>query len=374
MGEEKEVQEIVTNENKAKRKRWPIVVGIIAVVILILVAVAAYVFNHYYSLLDRQIGTETEDWVPITLEEDYEADLGEGEDAGPEATAEEIAALEEQLEKNLETIQETSVLDVNAFNILLIGVDSRGSNFSGRSDSMILVSINKETKKIVMTSFLRDIYVSIPGHGSNRLNAAYAYGGTSLLAKTIKSNFGISVDRCVVVNFYLVMDFVDALGGLDINISSDEIRVMNDYVKGHNILLGKKEGSDIISQSDAGMVHLNGSQTLAYSRVRYVGTDFARTERQRNVLSLCQAKAMKMNLTEMNSLLEEFLPRVRTDLTASDCASLLLLALSMSDYEVSNMTIPQDGTWSNARINGMAVLNVDFAANAKAWYEKVSEK
>ena len=135
-----------------------------------------------------------------------------------------------------------------------------------------------------MTSFLRDIYLSIPGYESNRLNAAYAYGGTKLLTETIKANFGITVDRCLVVNFYVVMDLVDAVGGIDLDVTADEISVMNGYIRHHNQLLGNPENTDILSSDDAGTIHADGNQALAYARVRYVGTAFARTGRQRTVI------------------------------------------------------------------------------------------
>ena len=109
-------------------------------------------------------------------------------------------------------------------------------------------------------------------------------------------------------------------------------------------------------------------------RVRYVGTDFARTGRQRTIINRSLEKAKGMNLAEMNSMMGQFLPRVRTDLTEMDCANLLLMLLGISDYSIDSMTIPQEGTWKSARIRGMAVLSVDMKANAKAWYEKVSEK
>lgn len=225
-----------------------------------------------------------------------------------------------------------------------------------------------------MTSFLRDIYLSIPGHGNNRLNASYAFGGTELLTDTIMANFGISVDRCIVVNFYLVMDMVDAVDGIDLDVTADEIRVMNKYIRNHNQLLGNPEGTDILLEEDAGKIHVNGSQALAYARVRYVGTDFARTGRQRTVISKCLEKIKKLNVGKIIGLVGEFLPRIRTDLTEGDCATLLLMMLDLDSYEFQSLIVPVDGTWKNANINGMSVLTVDFSANARAWHDAVDGK
>ena len=118
---------------------------------------------------------------------------------------------------------------------------------------------------------------------------------------------------------------------------------------------------------------MNGNQALAYARNRYVGTDFARTDRQRTVVSKCIEKIKKLGLGEISKLAEDFLPRVRTDLTEGDCATLLLMALNLSDYEIKTMAVPVDGTWKSANINGMSVLTIDFSANTQAWLEAVKE-
>lgn len=363
-------------EKKRGKKKWLVAFICVFVILGILVGVAYGMFHHYFSLMrrveDQPAGTEEPtEFVDTQLPPEQE-DMP----SIPPATDDEIEDLETELQKNLEQMEANSDLyHTDAFNILLIGVDSRSESMSGRSDSMILVSINKQTKQVTMTSFLRDIYLSIPGYGSNRLNAAYAYGGTELLTETIKANFGITVDRCLVVNFYLVMDLVDAVGGIDLELSADEIRVMNQYyISHHNRLLGNPEGTDMLSESDAGTVHVNGNQALAYARVRYVGTDFARTGRQRTVISKCLEKVKKMSLGEISGLAEKFLPRVLTDLSEGDCATLLLMMLNLGDYEFDNLTIPVDGTWNYANIRGMSVITVDFSANAQAWHNKVEGK
>lgn len=353
------------------KKKW--VIALISVLAVVgIVAGAGYgVFHHYYSLMGRLDGLESEN--PEQSNQTLPPE-SEDEPTLPPASEDEIKQLEEEMRENLEKMEQNSELyTTDAFNVLLIGVDSRSESLSGRSDCMILVSIDKSSKKVVMTSFLRDIYLSIPGHGSNRLNAAYAFGGTDLLTETIKANFGIKVDRCVVVNFYLVMDLVDAVGGIELEITADEIRVMNSYLKEQNRLLGNPEGTDVLAESAAGIIHVNGNQALAYARNRYVGTDFARTDRQRTVVSKCIEKIKKLGLGEISKLAEDFLPRVRTDLTEGDCATLLLMALNLSDYEIKTMAVPVDGTWKSANINGMSVLTIDFSANTQAWLEAVKE-
>ncbi len=372
----------MNNKTKYKRKRSKRkIIGILAGVLVILLLTAGLVgygvFKHYYNLLDFNTGDnwEAHDNTEEIIEFEEEENDNYSEIPIDEADAEEIEVIEDALEQNLENMENISLPEDEVFNILIIGVDSRNNDFAGRSDAMILASINQSTNKVLLTSFLRDTYVSIPNYGNNRLNAAYAYGGAELLTETIKVNYGIEVDRCVVVNFFLVMDAVDDLGGLDIELSADEIRVMNKYyIPFHNSMLGNPSGTDLLSESDAGMVHLNGNQTLAYARVRYVGTDFARTGRQRKVIELLIEKAKGLDINELADLMEQFLPRIRTDLTENDCMTLLFLLLELSDYEMESMTIPADGTWSNARINGMSVLTVDFGKNSILWQEKVMEE
>lgn len=358
--------------NRIGRKKIIIVFAVLAL-FAVIVSIGIGFFYHYYSMLnfyDHNAPFEILEEIEVILPEEDENDP---DNIAEPASPEEIESIENNLVQNLEQMQEDSELySVDAFNILAIGVDSRSDSYSGRSDAMILISINKKSKKVVMTSFLRDTYVSIPGYGSNRLNAAYAFGGEYLLTETFKANFGIEVDRCVTVNFYIVMDLVDAVGGVDIELTADVISVMNGYIGEMDRLLKEPEDTDKLEETLSGTsVHLNGKQALAYARVRYVGTDFARTGRQREIIMLCLEKIKKMSLAELDELAEEFLPRIRTDLTEGDCASLLLMALSISDYEFESFYIPMDGTWNSANIRGMSVLTVDFEANTKAWYERI---
>ena len=163
-------------------------------------------------------------------------------------------------------------------NVLLIGNDSRENGEDGRSDAMILLSVSNKTKKIYMTSLLRDMYVDIPGHDGNRLNAAYSFGGAELLMETIEQNLDITVNRYVLVNFEAFASLVDAVGGIELELTSEEIEYVNGYLVEYNILTDRPQGTDNMDTSVSGLVHLNGPQALAYSRNRYLGTDFGRTD------------------------------------------------------------------------------------------------
>ena len=248
-------------------------------------------------------------------------------------------------------------------NILLIGNDSRTNGEDGRSDAMILLSVSNKTKKIYMTSLLRDMYVEIPGHKGNRLNAAYSYGGAELLMETIELNFDISVNRYVLVNFEAFANLVDAVGGIDLELSAEEVEYVNAYLWEYNILTERPEGTDYMDTSVSGMVHLNGAQALSYTRNRYLGTDFGRTERQRKVLGAVIRKMPKALVTNPKELINGLVTNLRTNLTKEECFQLCFQAAGALNYDIEQSSIPLDGTYKNATIREMSVLEVDFEAN-----------
>ena len=265
-----------------------------------------------------------------------------------------------------EAMQEDGVV-----NILLIGNDSRENGEDGRSDAMILLSISKKTKKIYMTSLLRDMYVEIPGHDGNRLNAAYAYGGAELLMETIEQNLGIEINRYVMVNFEAFANLVDAVGGVDLELTNEEVVWVNGYLWEYNILLGRPEGTDYFDTSLSGMIHLNGAQALAFTRNRYVGTDFGRTERQRKVLTAVIKKLPKAAVTHPGKLIDGLMPNLTTNLTKGECYRLSLMAGRFLTYDIVPASIPMEGTYHDATIRKMAVLEVDFEANRRYLMENI---
>ena len=135
--------------------------------------------------------------------------------------------------------------------------------------------------------------------------------------------------------------------------------------------LGKAEGTDYLSAEDAGMRHLNGNQALSYARIRYIGTDFARTSRQRQIISICIDKLKHMNVKEINALLEKYLPTVQTNLTEQDATTLLFMSLGLSDYTKESYVIPMDETWEYTTIDGMSVIQVDCERNGQAWFDMI---
>lgn len=273
--------------------------------------------------------------------------------------------------EEIESVASSPMKEEGVTNILLIGNDSRENGEDGRSDAMILLSISNRTKKIYMTSLLRDMYVEIPGYKDNRLNAAYSYGGAELLMETIEQNFDIHISRYVLVNFEAFANLVDAVGGVDLELTGKEVEYVNGYLVEYNILLGRPEGTDYFDDLSGGMVHLNGPQALAYCRNRYIGTDFGRTERQRKVLTEVIHKLPKGVLTNPKGLIDGLMPNLTTNLTQTECYRLSLMAPKILTYDIIQNSIPIEGTYKDAIHRKMSVLEVDFEANKKFLQENL---
>lgn len=232
-------------------------------------------------------------------------------------------------------------------NILLIGRDSESESTS-RSDSLILCSFHPESGNVTFTSFLRDLYVPIPGHQSNRINAAYAFGGMELIEKTIRENFSIFLDGCVEVDFSNFPKIIDALGGVTIELRQDEAKTINQKVSG-----SLSEGVNL----------LNGSQALAYSRIRNLDRDgdFSRTSRQRKLLcsvldSYRSASLLTIFTTVMNTL-----PMVSTNLEKKQILVLTAKLFPLLDRAtVHSQRIPADGQYACKTIRNMEVLVADL--------------
>lgn len=262
--------------------------------------------------------------------------------------------------------------DAAVYNLLIVGVDSRAGDYTGRSDAMMVLSVNPLSKKLVLTSLLRDSYVDIPGHGQERLNEAYNYGGTSLLKKTILQNYGVKIDGFVVVNFNDLIAFIDDIGGVEMTVTKKEVPVINKYTSDQNWeIYGRKDNPDALPVK-GGTYRLNGMQALAYARVRYVGLDFGRTERQRKVLTASVKQLLSLPVDKQVPIVAKYMLRVKTDLTVPEVLYLILVFATMDQYETSSLALPVDGSYQYKRINGKEVISVDLAANRAAWTAAVN--
>lgn len=250
----------------------------------------------------------------------------------------------------------------NLVNILLIGQDRRSGETRSRSDSMILCTFNKNTKQLIMTSFLRDLYVQIPGYNANRINATYPAGGMALLDQTLEMNFGIHIDGNVEVDFTQFAGIIDLLGGVEIELRQDEAKLIN------------RETGSALSE---GVQLLNGDQALSYSRIRKLDAegDFGRTNRQRKVMNALLEAYKDSSLTSILSLLNQILPMITTDMSKLEILGYALELFPMlSGAEIVSQRIPADGTYSNEMIDGMAVLVADLDAARQLLEETLNAK
>lgn len=230
-------------------------------------------------------------------------------------------------------------------NIALLGVDTRDMNSldGSRSDAIIIVSINEQSKDVNLISVYRDSYIDVQGHGLTKVTHAYAYGGPELALNTLNRNLDLDISEFVTVNFEIVADVVDLVGGIDIDIDKSELSQMNKYIEDTSKNVGRKANKI----TSAGKQHLDGIQAVTYARIRKTaGGDYKRTERMRTVLTEVFEKAKKMDVGKLNELANKVLPQVQTNIGLSEVVSLIptISSINISDsigwpYEVKGITL-----------------------------------
>lgn len=272
----------------------------------------------------------------------------------------------EQIEKEMmDAINNGTVMDESYVkNILLIGTDVRVTeSWNGNSDSMILISINSKTHKIYMTSFMRDLYVYVPvANKFAKLNYAHAYGGSTLLCQTITNDFKIKVDQYFRVDFYGLMKVIDAAGGVNMEVTQDEIPVANKYIDEMAKYGGFSAKDNYLTT--AGNIHLNGVQAVAYSRIRYVGNaDYERTNRQRKVLAQVFENCKSMGVSGLDSFANNALPNLYTNMSNNDIWSMISDAVTYLGYDIVSQRVPFDGMSTSQIIDSQGMIVPDLQKN-----------
>ena len=251
--------------------------------------------------------------------------------------------------------------------LLLIGLDARPGEQTGRSDTMIIVTLDPDENTIKLTSIMRDLYVEIPGHKNNRINAAYVFGGPELLMETIEVNFGIHIDSYIAVDFSMLGALIDSIGGLTLNVENEYyMRRINAVIKEDNKVLGIDVNDQLLTEP--GEQLMTGKQAQAYARYRY-GTsdgDFGRTARQREVITKIFEKLGDMTVIELMSLVVDNSKNIYTNISVSDLASFAPVLVSMRDAQIEELRLPVDGGYTSKTISGMSVLVPDREANMQA--------
>lgn len=350
------------------------VLGCVLALVLVCVIAAQIIIHHYLGKINI-VTTETYDsyeemptQTPVATQEETKTQAPtqtqtETKEENQTQTTPQPKPIPQPL--NLPLITDTE--DVK--NILLIATDARG-NEAGRSDTMILLSVNEKTKKIVMCSFMRDSLAILPNGVQDKLTHAHAYGGADLTLQTFKKSFNIDIDHYVKITFYSFMKVIDAVGGLDVEMTASEVEVMNMYLLEINELLGRPVGTDNLAPR-AGTYHLNGAQALGYARNRYSGgDDWKRTDRQRIIIGKVIDKAKTLSLGEFDKLLDTCLPLVTTNIPKNTLAQYVNSAFTYIFYERESFAFPMK-SWSYQTINGISYIVPNYEVNCRALYEKI---
>jgi len=305
---------------KTKRVLLIILSVLLAVILIALILGTAYM-EKMLNLINRNPDDST-----ISSEEYQEFLEKQEETLDSNYTGETDDPNDVQWESNKAPVTD----EEHIINIMLIGQDRRPGQGRQRSDVMVLCTVNKSTQELTLTSFMRDMYVPIPGYEDNKMNATYAFGGMKLLDKCLENSFGIHVDGNIEVDFDGFRDVIDLMGGVEINLTNSEAN--------HLISKGYKV--------HAGVCQLDGRTALIYVRTRSVGNgDFDRTGRQRKLLNALIDKCKGMSLNQMKNLLEKALPMITTDMSNRQLLDYLMeLVPILANLKVNNLRIPADNT------------------------------
>lgn len=272
-----------------------------------------------------------------------------------------------ELQQNDKLIEENAHNDEiwysdDVMNILLMGIDQGGKNYPyGRSDAMIIVSINKVTKKIKLISVSRTAYVAIDGYPNTRLNHAHGYGGAQLAIKTIEDNYKIRIDNYISTTFDAFKELIDAVGGVVINLTKKEATALKSKLK--------QNGYEYIG---AGAYNLNGPMALEYVRLRKIDTDRERTQRQRNVLTALANKAKSMNIFQMNLMLNKVLPLITTDLSKTEIVSQLVNVPTYLSSDFEQYVLPHKSS-KLTLIDNFEVVLIDWKDEVKYTHKLIYE-
>ena len=328
-----------------------------------LVTGMAFAEDEEISMSDMFIEVESE-------EEAEEED--DGEVFFDDDTAELLDDL--HLDVELDTSVDPSSLDLNpnlpdnVVNILLIGIDTRDTDLGEglqQGDVQLILSLNKDDGSVKLTSILRDLYVTIPGYRNmNRINLSYSRGGGELAMRTVNKNFDMNIEYYATINFYGLASIIDAIGGVDIDMTKKEANAINTYLRKHPPKYDNTDGSARVPlEKIDGVQHLDGVQAVMYARVRSIDNDFARTGRQRKLLELLLSKIMQdMSIDKLMSLIETSMPYVKTNVGLDTMLSLALGLLNGGIIQraqngetlIQQHRIPMDETWKYHTTEGGA--------------------
>ena len=247
-------------------------------------------------------------------------------------------------------------------NILLIGLDGTNDKFPKRSDTMIILTIDKLNKSLKLTSLARDTLVKIPGRGEEKLTHAYAYGQEELLMQTINENFGLDIKDYAVVNFKSFIDIVDIIGGVDINVNEKEIHHLNEVIK-ECYGVNHEDTKNIEYITSSGNHNLNGYQALAYARIRKLDTIYKRDERQRLILTNIAHKLSDVSISKYLQIAKSILRHIKVNIAFNKIIDLAFIAHELASYDISQLEFPISEYREEGRIGEKGTYVVKWDKN-----------
>ncbi len=253
------------------------------------------------------------------------------------------------------------------YKLLIVGVDTDRQGMKGRSDTMMLAVFNARDSTLKLVSFMRDLRVSIPGRGNNRLNASYAFGGISLLRRTLESNFGVGADGYLAVDYSLMIELVDAIGGITLHVADFELQALNGILSYYNYLNDIPEERGVLAR--AGTQRLTGLQAMSYARIRKPDSDFERVQRQQKTLEAIYAQLTALPVQQLADVIIRYMGRVSTDISMATALGLLQDVLEAGTLRVESLRIPVEGAYDARVINRAYFLMPDLEKNKRALME-----
>jgi len=279
----------------------------------------------------------------------------------------------DSVDVNSEVSSEWEQIDENYTNIALFGVDARNGKLDTgtRTDTIMILSVNNTTGEARLVSVYRDTYLNLGNDVYNKCNAAYAKGGPRQAISMLNMNLDLYITDFVTIGFEGMMEVVDAVGGVEINVKESEIKHLNNYQAS---MYATEENpnnltTDYVPITEPGLQTLSGYQAVAYCRIRAVGNDFGRTERQRNVLQAILDKAQTLTPAQLNDIADDVFPMIATSMEIDE---ILSLVSNVSSYEiVGSCGFPFDDNITTGKIGskGSCVIPLDLATNVELLHE-----
>ncbi|AYE34868.1 LCP family protein [Clostridium septicum] len=282
-----------------------------------------------------------------------------------------INTTEEDIGINKEATEELSKYNNydKIINIALFGIDA-GENEFGRSDSIMILTIDPIHNKMKLSSIMRDSYVNIEDHGMDKINHAFAFGNSVLALKTLNNNFGLNINNFISTDFSNLPKIIDKLGGIELNITSDELKYINSYIDNLNVL----NSTSSPHLDSTGKQLLDGTQCLAYSRIRYTdGGDYERTWRHRTILKGVYDKVKDTKVSELPSLLNDFLPFIETNLGTTELLNIGSTINKIGSSSLIEDRFPRDGYCEGKMIEGVYYLTFDLDTTKQQMKEFIFE-